>query len=480
MISPITLGLSLFKSKSDVYQRLVDFFNYVSTQFHLPIKCLQADNGTEFVNHTTANFLASCGTLLRLFCPYTSQKNGKTERVLRTLNNSVRTLFMHASMPPKYWAEALSTATYLLNRRPSTSIQNSIPFQLLHGTTPDYSHLRVFGCLCYPNLSATAEHKLVPRTVACVFLGYPSSHKGYRCLDLSTQRVIVSRRVVFDESAFPFSSSSPSPPRLWISWLMMTATYRCFPALRPLRPHRVLSNRAPARPLRPLWTSSVRPPSPAPLPRSVEHPRQLLQGPGGCGHVPPPGHSTHHLDEGPGGSAHVPSPGSLLHAPVPAAHGPVPAAREPPAGLPRVPAAPASSTGPATASAAPGAPAIPAGPLVRLLCRGPCMVHLPLCPCMALHMGVLVGHLACVIHPCMALDQEVYVGLLASMVLERLEGVSATSTAAGSPCMHLFRPPIVLLPLRRTAPSRLLFSDRPSRIDVPCAARLHRPLFGAW
>jgi hypothetical protein len=30
-------------------------------------------------------------------------------------------------------------------------------------TPPSYSHLRVFGCKCYPNMSATAAHKITPR-----------------------------------------------------------------------------------------------------------------------------------------------------------------------------------------------------------------------------------------------------------------------------------------------------------------------------
>jgi hypothetical protein len=48
-------------------------------------------------------------------------------------------------------------------------------------------------------LSATAANKLSPRSTACVFLGYPTDHRGYRCLDLTTRRVITSRHVVFDE-----------------------------------------------------------------------------------------------------------------------------------------------------------------------------------------------------------------------------------------------------------------------------------------
>jgi hypothetical protein len=61
--------------------------------------------------------------------------------MLRTLNNTVRTLLIHAAMPPSYWVEALSTAVFLINRRPSSSIDNRIPYHLLYHKTPDYSLL---------------------------------------------------------------------------------------------------------------------------------------------------------------------------------------------------------------------------------------------------------------------------------------------------------------------------------------------------
>jgi hypothetical protein len=111
-------------------------------------------------------------------------------------------------MPGSYWAEALSATTYHLNRRPCQPIQFTTPFERLFAISPSLDHLRVFGCLCYPNLSATAPHKLAPRSTSCVFLGYPHSQKGYRCLDLTTKRVLVSRHVYFDETIFPFSTAA--------------------------------------------------------------------------------------------------------------------------------------------------------------------------------------------------------------------------------------------------------------------------------
>ena len=69
---------------------------------------------------------------------------------------------------------------------------------------PDYTHLRVFGSGCYPCLRPITEHKFEPRSLLCVFLGYSSQYKGYRCLYPPTGRVYISRHVIFDESVFPF------------------------------------------------------------------------------------------------------------------------------------------------------------------------------------------------------------------------------------------------------------------------------------
>ena len=198
--------------KSDTFSTLSNFFAYVSTQFGCPIKSIQCDNGREFDNSSSRAFFLAKGISLRMSCPYTSQQNGKAERILHTTNNVIRTLLFQASMPPSYWVDALATATYLINRLPTKTLGLPTPYFVLHATRPSYCELRVFGCACYPNLTATAPHKLAPRSTLCVFLGYSPDHKGYRCLDLTSNRVIISRHVTFDESHFPFSHHRSSPP----------------------------------------------------------------------------------------------------------------------------------------------------------------------------------------------------------------------------------------------------------------------------
>ena len=54
-----------------------------------------------------------------------------------------------------YVDDIILTVTYLLNRHPTKTLNFQTPYFGLYGAPPSYHHLRVFGCKCYPNLSAT-------------------------------------------------------------------------------------------------------------------------------------------------------------------------------------------------------------------------------------------------------------------------------------------------------------------------------------
>ena len=51
------------------------------------------------------------------------------------------------------------------------------------------------------------NHKLDFCSSPCVFLGYSSSHLGYRCLDTTFQGIYISRHVCFHEQVFSFDKS---------------------------------------------------------------------------------------------------------------------------------------------------------------------------------------------------------------------------------------------------------------------------------
>ncbi|GJU77811.1 ribonuclease H-like domain-containing protein [Tanacetum coccineum] len=142
-------------------------------------------------SQTPVVFLSFSSTTWHRRLGHPGDDNGKSERMLRTINNLIRTLLFQAHMPPSCWVEALNMAAHLLNILPSTAINNEIPFIKLYNQTPTYEHLRVFGCLCYPHVDVS--HKLKPRSTPCIFLGYPANHRGYRCLDIASNKIIISR-----------------------------------------------------------------------------------------------------------------------------------------------------------------------------------------------------------------------------------------------------------------------------------------------
>jgi len=93
----------------------------------------------------------------------------------------------------------------LINTIPSSHNSGISPFEKLYEYVPDYSSFRVFGCTCFVLRPYVERSNLSPISAICVFLGYGEGKKGYRCFDPITQKLYVSRHVVFLEH-IPFFS----------------------------------------------------------------------------------------------------------------------------------------------------------------------------------------------------------------------------------------------------------------------------------
>ncbi|KAK4380842.1 Retrovirus-related Pol polyprotein from transposon RE1 [Sesamum angolense] len=100
-----------------------------------------------------------------------------------------------------FWAEAVYTAVYLLNRCPTKAVQNMTPIEAWSGKKPSAKHLRVFSSICYVHIPTEKRHKLEEKTENGIFLGYSTQSKGYRIYNLKTKKLIISRDVEFDEDA---------------------------------------------------------------------------------------------------------------------------------------------------------------------------------------------------------------------------------------------------------------------------------------
>ncbi|PKU61453.1 Retrovirus-related Pol polyprotein from transposon TNT 1-94 [Dendrobium catenatum] len=249
-------------TKQETFSKFKMLYRLIKTQFNMTPKTLRSDGGGEYTSTEFTTFLNTHGIQRQLSCPHTPEKNGVAERKHRHLLELTRTLLHASHVPNTFWAEALSTANYLINRLPSKSINLDTPFRRLHGRSPNYSFLRKFGCLCFPWLRPYAPNKLSPRSQECILLGYSTSHKGYKCYNLHTHKIHISRHVEFHEHIFPYKniksqSQEPSPTTpTHISPYLLTPVSTVTPPV-----HRQTDLTAPS-----LTTQRLPPSSPTPAP----------------------------------------------------------------------------------------------------------------------------------------------------------------------------------------------------------------------
>jgi transposase InsO family protein len=198
------------KAKSCVKSIFPQFKNLVEKRFQTTIKSLYSDNGGEYIS--LKPFLSLHGISHYTTAPHTPQQNGVSERRHRHLVETGLTLLHDANLPLSYWPLAFHTATYLINRQPTPLLQNKSPFEALFGQKPNYLKLKTFGCICYPFTRPYNTHKLQPKSIPCVFIGYSLAQNAYHCLEPTTNRLYLSRHVLFDEAKTLASIGSPSSP----------------------------------------------------------------------------------------------------------------------------------------------------------------------------------------------------------------------------------------------------------------------------
>ena len=192
--------VTLMSSKSQVFESFQKFFNYVLNQFGTKIKTLRSDNGGEYMSNQFKKLLDDNGIIHQTSCAYTPQQNGVSERKNRHLLEVARSMMFERGVPKSLWGDAVMTACYVINRLPTENLGNKSPFEVLNGIKPSINHLRVFGCKCYVFIPEAQRNKLEPKSVKCMFVGYSTSQKGYKCFHPETKRMYVSREVRFDEN----------------------------------------------------------------------------------------------------------------------------------------------------------------------------------------------------------------------------------------------------------------------------------------
>nr|GEX29172.1 retrovirus-related Pol polyprotein from transposon TNT 1-94 [Tanacetum cinerariifolium] len=118
---------------------------------------LRTDNGLEFCNREFEQLCIKSGIAIHLTVAGTPQQNRVAKRMNRTLMDKVCYLLIKSGLPKTFWAEATSTAAYLIKRSPSRAIEKKTPMEMWSGHPTDYRMLMIFDCAAYPHDNQAKE-----------------------------------------------------------------------------------------------------------------------------------------------------------------------------------------------------------------------------------------------------------------------------------------------------------------------------------
>uniref|UniRef100_A0A2N9HBF7 Integrase catalytic domain-containing protein n=1 Tax=Fagus sylvatica TaxID=28930 RepID=A0A2N9HBF7_FAGSY len=190
----------VLKDRSQLFSVFQSFYAEISNQFNAKLLAFRTDNAREYLDSAFQQFLESRGIIHQTSCVRTPQQNGIAERKNGPILAIARALMLQMNVPKLFWADAVLTAAYLLNRMPSRILKGKSPFEMFFpGKNPFSVPPRVFGCVSFVHNHSPNRDKLDPRAHKCIFLGYSRTQKGYRCYSPSLRKHFVSADVTFFE-----------------------------------------------------------------------------------------------------------------------------------------------------------------------------------------------------------------------------------------------------------------------------------------
>nr|CAD1817932.1 unnamed protein product [Ananas comosus var. bracteatus] len=169
------------KEKSAAFSTFKKYKALVERESGNKIKILRSDRGGEYTSNEFKDYCNKEGIQQQFTTAYSPQQNEKP-------------------LPKSFWAEAVACATYLINRSPTKSLKNMTPEEGWSGYKPGVKHLKIFGCIAYAQIPKEKRKKLDDRGEKCIFTGYSEHSKAYKLYNPITNKVIISKDVIFDEN----------------------------------------------------------------------------------------------------------------------------------------------------------------------------------------------------------------------------------------------------------------------------------------
>ena len=168
-----------------------------------PIKTIRLDNAAEFSSTTFHDYCMSLGIEVQYPVAHTHTQNGLAESFIKNLQWIARPLLLRTKLPLSAWGHALMHAGNLIRLRPIGDHDFS-HLQIVSGSQPNISHLRVFGCAVYVPIPPKQRSKMGPQRRLDIYVGFLFA-SIIHYLEPLTGNLFTARfsNYHFDESVFP-------------------------------------------------------------------------------------------------------------------------------------------------------------------------------------------------------------------------------------------------------------------------------------
>lgn len=102
-------------------------------------------------------------------------------------------------LPNVFWAEAIHTSVLILNRSPTKFVKDMTPLEAWHGFKPKADFFKIFDCMVYAHVPSQKIENFDEKGEKYIFVGYSDKSKAYRLTDPRTNKLVISRYVIFYE-----------------------------------------------------------------------------------------------------------------------------------------------------------------------------------------------------------------------------------------------------------------------------------------
>lgn len=194
-------------SKDQGAKLVVEIIRLAEKQCGLSVKRIHSDGGTEFINQTVKAACAQLGIAMHWGPRATPELNSVAERQVRSSKDAARTLLIHAGLPARFWARAVSHAGYIWNRSNIAPATGMTPWEAVFKRKPSLEHLSVFGCDCYFHIPKEQRDAFDAKMMPGIYLGHSMERSCAIVYDLRSGQEVLTRDVQFLDRRFTHAAA---------------------------------------------------------------------------------------------------------------------------------------------------------------------------------------------------------------------------------------------------------------------------------